>query len=102
VHHNNDPLAHDETDMGRPPAVTDAELVTALQQTLEWPVIAAVETATVSVALDGVPAQTVRNRLLTCRDDDTNPIAGLRPGGQGGWVWWLTDAALYDLNGETR
>ena len=87
---------------GRPPAITDDELVTALQSLLDWPVIAAVETATVSAAIDGVPAQTVRNRLRTCHADDDSPIAGLRPGGQGGWVWWLTDPTLYNRNGEPR
>jgi Zn finger protein HypA/HybF involved in hydrogenase expression len=100
VQHNNDTVTSGETDMGRPPAITDTELVTALQSALDWPAIAAVETATVGAAIDGVPAQTVRNRLLDCRDDDDSPIAGLRPGGQGGWVWWLTDPTLYELNGE--
>lgn len=68
MQHNNDPLGPDEPDMGRPPAVTDDELVTILQSALDWPAIAAVETATVSAALNGVPAQTVRNRLRACRD----------------------------------
>lgn len=37
--------------MGRPPKVTDDELVGALQRTLDWPGVAAVETATVAIEL---------------------------------------------------
>lgn len=81
--------------MGRPPTVTEAELVSALQAALDWPAIAAVGTTTVAAEID-VPTQTVRNRLQACRSDDDSPIEGLRPGGQGGWVWWLSDASLYD------
>jgi hypothetical protein len=102
MQHNNDTVTSGETDMGRPPAITDTELVSALQTTLEWPTIAAVDTDAVSAEIADVPAQTVRNRLRACRDDDDSPITGLRPGGQGGWVWWLTDPTLYDLNGETQ
>jgi hypothetical protein len=82
--------------MGRPPAVTDAELVTALQMALDWPAIAAVDTDAVSAEIESVPSQTVRNRLLACRDNGEIPIEGFRPGGQGGWAWWLTDATLYE------
>lgn len=80
--------------MGRPPKVTDDELVGALQRTLDWPNIAAVETATVAIEL-GVNQQTVRNRLKAARTDDDVPIGGSRTGQGGGWFWWLTDGDLY-------
>ena len=80
--------------MGRPPKVTDNELVGALQRTLDWPTVAAVETEVVAAQL-GVNQQTVRNRLKVADEDDTVPIGGSRPGNQGGWLWWLTDADLY-------
>lgn len=80
--------------MGRPPTVTDDELVTALQRTLDWPRVAAVGTGTVAEEI-GVNQPTVRNRLKAAREDDTVPITGRRPGEQGGYVWWLTDATLY-------
>jgi hypothetical protein len=95
MHRNNNPPPVNDTSMGRPPTVTEKELVSALQVALDWPVVAAVETPTVAAETD-VPAQTVRNRLQACRDDGDSPIEGLRPGGQGGWVWWLTDETLYD------
>jgi hypothetical protein len=80
--------------MGRPPKVTDDELVVALQQALDWPTVAAVDTAAVAALLD-VNQQTVRNRLKAARDDDTVPIGGSQPGTQSGWMWWLTDADYY-------
>lgn len=82
--------------MGRPPKASDEELVEALQRALDWPDVAAVGTDAVSRELDNVPRQTVRNRLKTARDDDGVPIGGFRPGEQGGWAWWLTDASLYE------
>lgn len=96
MHHNNDPGPSDRTSMGRPPAVTEEELVTALQAVLDWPPIAVVGTPTVAAEIDGVPTQTVRNRLRACSEDDASPISGIRPGGQGGWAWWLADETLYD------
>jgi hypothetical protein len=70
------------------------ELVAALQATLDWPAIAAVETTAVASELD-VNQATVLNRLQAAREDDDVPITGLRPGEQGGYVWWLTDAECY-------
>ncbi len=81
--------------MGRPPKVTDDELIGALQQALDWPRIAAVDTDGVADELGSVPRQTVRNRLKAATDDESVPIAGFRPGTQSGWVWWLTDEVLY-------
>ena len=84
----------DRRGMGRPPKIDDNELVGAVQQALDWPTVAAVDTAAVAACLD-VSQQTVRNRLKDARDDETVPIGGDRPGEQGGWVWWLTDADYY-------
>lgn len=81
--------------MGRPPKVSDDELVGVLQQTLDWPKVAAVETDTVAAELGDVNRQTVRNRLKAARENEGVPIGGTRPGNQGGWMWWLTDADFY-------
>lgn len=81
--------------MGRPPTITEEELVTALQSLLDWPAVAAAGTDAVAAEIDTEQQQTVRNRLQACRNDADSPIEGLRPGGQGGWVWWLTDETLY-------
>jgi hypothetical protein len=80
--------------MGRPPKVTDDELVAALQQALDWPTVAAVDTAAVAAILD-TNQQTVRNRLKAAHNDEAIPIGGTRPGEQSGWVWWLTDTDCY-------
>lgn len=80
--------------MGRPPKATNDELVGALQATLDWPEIAAVETTTVAAELN-INQQTVRNRLKAARTDENVPIGGTQTGNQGGWVWWLTDTDLY-------
>lgn len=90
------PAQMDTQFMGRPPKVTDDELVEALQNALDWPEVAAVGTDSVSSELDSVPRQTVRNRLKTARGDSDVPVGGFRPGEQGGWAWWLTDASLYE------
>lgn len=82
--------------MGRPPKVSDEELVKALGEALDWPEIAAVGTDVVSRELDTVPTQTVRNRLKAGKADDEIPINGFRPGEQGGWAWWLTDVSYYE------
>jgi hypothetical protein len=95
MHRNNDPPPVDDTRMGRPPTVTEAELVVALQAALDWPAVAAVGTDAVAAEIDA-EQQTVRNRLRACHNDTDSPITGLRSGGQGGWVWWLTDETLYD------
>ena len=53
--------------MGRPPKITDNELVGALQQALDWPIVAAVDTAAIAAILD-VNQQTVRNRLVASQN----------------------------------
>lgn len=80
--------------MGRPPTVTNDELVEALQAMLDWPTVAVVDTDTVADELD-TNQPTIRNRLKAAREDENVPITGFQPGDQGGYVWWLTDAELY-------
>jgi hypothetical protein len=65
----------EQEQIGRPPKVTDDALVEALQQALDWPTIAAVDTAAVAAILD-VNQQTVRNRLKAARSDETASIGG--------------------------
>lgn len=79
---------------GRPPTLSDDKLIKTLEQTLNWPVIAAVSTGTVAAELT-VSQPTVLNRLKAAREDNDVPIEGFQPGEQGGYVWWLTDADLY-------
>ena len=57
------------------------------------PEVAVISTGTVADELDTNQA-TVLNRLKAARKDDV-PITGQRPGEQGGYVWWLTDAGCY-------
>lgn len=96
MHRKNEGTGGRAQSMGRPPTVSDAELMLALRRALDWPAIAAVDTAEVSGALNSdVSQQTVRNRLLAAHEADDVSIAGVRPGGQGGWAWWLTDESLY-------
>jgi DNA-binding Lrp family transcriptional regulator len=80
--------------MGRPPTVTNDELVAALQTVLDWPSIAAIPTETVADELDATQP-TALNRLKSAREDDTVPITGFQVSERGGYVWWLTDADLY-------
>lgn len=81
--------------MGRPPKITDDELVGALQEALDWPTVAAVETAEVAAEIGEVNQQTVRNRLKAAHESRDVPIGGSRPGEQSGWMWWLTDTECY-------
>lgn len=95
MHRNNNPASDERTSVGRPPTVTEQELILGLQAALDWPSIAAVGTDAVAAEIATASTQTVRNRLQACHNDEDSPIEGLRPGGQGGWVWWLTDETLY-------
>jgi predicted transcriptional regulator len=94
VHRNNNDVGVKLTSMGRPPKVSDEELVGALQATLDWPEVPVVETDAIAAEL-GINQQTVRNRLKAARESENVPIGGSRPGNQGGWMWWLTDADCY-------
>jgi hypothetical protein len=79
---------------GRPPTIPAEDLVERLQRTLDWPEVAAVTTETLATKV-GANQATVLNRLKTVREDETVPITGVRPGKQGGYVWWLTEAGYY-------
>lgn len=76
--------------MGRPRRVGDDELVETIRGSLDPPSKPVVETEDLAEELPLGRDATLR-QLKQAKDDPTVPISGLKPGGQGSWVWWIDD-----------